>query len=79
MLLPLVLLWEVEERLRARELSSLRRERRQAERVAGEARVCPAEEGAGCLPESPLSLRLLVGWMAASALLLWLLLEALLL
>lgn len=60
MLLPLLLLWGVEERLRARELS------RQAELSA----FC-------CLPERPVSHRLLVGWLAASAVLLWLLLEAL--
>ena len=78
MLLPVVLLWEVEERLRARELQTLRRQQRQAEQAAGEAWAVSAE-GAGCRPARPLARPFLVGWLAASAVLLWLLLEALLL
>ena len=78
MLLPVGLLWGLEERLRAGVLQTFRRQQRQAEQATGAVWMDSAE-GAGCLPERPLSLPILAGWLAASAMLLWLLMEALLL
>ena len=80
MLVPLALLWGLEERLRARELQNLRREQRWRPQsaVAGQ-QWDESWQATECLPERPLSLPILAGWLAASAMLLWLLMEALLL
>ena len=74
-LVPLAVLWALEERLRCREVSTQRRQWREAQGLEG----WPGGTSEPCRPPRPLTAAALLAWLACSAWLLWVGLEALLL
>lgn len=70
-LLPLALLWAIEERLRCREVCALQQQRRQQQAALAGSEGAQQEALGPCRSPQPLTAATLVSWVACSAWVLW--------